>query len=131
MRISDWSSDVCSSDLDLRRRGISADDHRDAPSGIVDVDIACRQFAMPAAIHVDPGDRAGPPLARVEAQQPVAQRRRRQILHLRVIGAAHPEAAGLDAFRAILRSAERRVGKECVRTCTSRWSPVHYKKKTE
>src|SRR3546814_12846881 len=26
-----------------------------------------------------------------------------------------------------LRSEERRVGKECVRTCRSRWSPYHYK----
>src|SRR3546814_13934359 len=26
-------------------------------------------------------------------------------------------------------SEERRVGKECVRTCRSRWSPDHYKKK--
>src|SRR3546814_5153276 len=26
------------------------------------------------------------------------------------------------------RSAERRVGKECVSTCRSRWSPYHYKK---
>src|SRR3546814_4076903 len=29
------------------------------------------------------------------------------------------------------RSEERRVGKEWVRTCRSRWSPNHYKKKTE
>src|SRR3546814_17103817 len=29
-----------------------------------------------------------------------------------------------------LSSAERRVGKEGVRTCRSRWSPDHYKKKT-
>src|SRR3546814_5039880 len=28
------------------------------------------------------------------------------------------------------RSEERRVGKECVRTCRSRWSPYPYKKKT-
>src|SRR3546814_11039461 len=28
------------------------------------------------------------------------------------------------------RSAERRVGKECVSTCRSRWSPYHYKKKS-
>src|SRR3546814_12604367 len=28
-----------------------------------------------------------------------------------------------------LRSEERRVGKECVRTCRSRWSPNHEKKK--
>src|SRR5213594_2539614 len=29
----------------------------------------------------------------------------------------------------ILRSEERRVGKECERLCRSRWSPVHLKKK--
>src|SRR3546814_19659998 len=29
----------------------------------------------------------------------------------------------------ILRSEERRVGKECVSTCRSRWSPYHYNKK--
>src|SRR3546814_2777553 len=28
------------------------------------------------------------------------------------------------------RSDESRVGKECVSTCRSRWSPYHYKKKT-
>src|SRR3546814_17153344 len=27
------------------------------------------------------------------------------------------------------RSEERRVGKECVSTCRSRWSPYHYKNK--
>src|SRR3546814_20997117 len=30
----------------------------------------------------------------------------------------------------VVRSAERRVGKECVSTCRSRWSPYHYKTKT-
>src|SRR3546814_5193430 len=29
----------------------------------------------------------------------------------------------------LIRSEERRVGKECVRTCRARWSPVHLKKK--
>src|SRR3546814_16058003 len=29
-----------------------------------------------------------------------------------------------------IRSAERSVGKECVSTCRSRWSPSHEKKKT-
>src|SRR3546814_17585845 len=33
---------------------------------------------------------------------------------------------GLASFG---RSAERRVGKECVRTCRTRWSTDHYKKK--
>src|SRR3546814_17123947 len=30
---------------------------------------------------------------------------------------------------AVSRSEERRVGKECVSTCRSRWPPDHYKKK--
>src|SRR3546814_17028044 len=29
----------------------------------------------------------------------------------------------------LIRSEERRVGKECVSTCRSRWSPYHSKKK--
>src|SRR3546814_7653198 len=31
-------------------------------------------------------------------------------------------------LRRATRSEERRVGKECVSTCRSRWSPYHYKK---
>src|SRR3546814_12010971 len=31
--------------------------------------------------------------------------------------------------REVARSEERRVGKECVSTCRSRWSPYHSKKK--
>src|SRR3546814_12464453 len=30
-----------------------------------------------------------------------------------------------------IRSEERRVGKECVSTCRSRWSPYHQKKTTQ
>src|SRR3546814_7137983 len=33
------------------------------------------------------------------------------------------------ALRDVARSEERRVGKECVSTCRSRWSPDHSKKK--
>src|SRR3546814_14216890 len=40
------------------------------------------------------------------------------------------KSQGLE-FSFKLRSEERRVGKECVSTCRSRWSPYHYKKKTE
>src|SRR3546814_18503167 len=38
--------------------------------------------------------------------------------------------AGLGWLAALgwCRSEERRVGKECVRTCRSRWSQYHYKK---
>src|SRR3546814_21158701 len=34
----------------------------------------------------------------------------------------------LKAITGITRSEERRVGKECVSTCSSRWSPSHVKK---
>src|SRR3546814_20128168 len=37
------------------------------------------------------------------------------------------EVDGAEVVEA--RSEERRVGKECVSTCRSRWSPYHYKKK--
>src|SRR3546814_12573137 len=35
----------------------------------------------------------------------------------------------LPSGQAAVRSEERRVGKECVSTCRSRWSLYHYKKK--
>src|SRR3546814_13203593 len=38
--------------------------------------------------------------------------------------------ASAPVLSGCLRSEERRVGKECVSTCSSRWSPYHYKKKT-
>src|SRR3546814_19439896 len=31
----------------------------------------------------------------------------------------------VSAMEELIRSEERRVGKECVSTCRSRWSPVH------
>src|SRR3546814_18221438 len=53
----------------------------------------------------------------------------RAIETLQIAGTAHEQASGERATLARLgrpsaaRSEERRVGKECVRTCTSRWSP--------
>src|SRR3546814_10969234 len=52
-------------------------------------------------------------------------------------GAAIPCAAYLGAgdvtpaVLAYIRSEERRVGKECDSTCSSRWSPKHSKKQNE
>src|SRR3546814_15914096 len=40
------------------------------------------------------------------------------------------ELRGRNADWAERRSAERRVGNECVSTCRSRWSPYHEKTKT-
>src|SRR3546814_17240564 len=41
------------------------------------------------------------------------------------LGDLGPAMAGIE------RSEERRVGKECVSTCRSRWSPYQYNKKTK
>src|SRR3546814_13030312 len=47
----------------------------------------------------------------------------------------YPDASFRDVVRPnadtlySTRSEERRVGKECVSTCRSRWSPYHYTKK--
>src|SRR3546814_15253613 len=38
---------------------------------------------------------------------------------------AHSQASALLPDDCELRSEERRVGKECVRTCRYRWSPYH------
>src|SRR3546814_11460304 len=97
MRISDWSSDVCSSDLFL---GIDEARHLDPARAIIDRTADQRELV---------GGRDD----RRFILQPVAR-------------------ADLDQFHRVifqnLRSEERRVGKECVSTCRSRWSPYHIKK---
>src|SRR3546814_11572847 len=52
--------------------------------------------------------------------------RKQRLLHdiLRVDPAAH-DLASREAAHQASRSEERRVGKECVSTCRSRWSPYH------
>src|SRR3546814_12599574 len=90
MRISDWSSDVCSSDLEA-----VCDD---GPPGI---------RLHPLGVAHDIGD----------ADQP-AEEQYGETQHDAV---REGDAGGV-------RSEERRVGKECVSTCRSRWSPYHYKK---
>src|SRR3546814_2387289 len=81
MRISDWSSDVCSSDLRLRLN---------LPVTRAFID-ACVEAGIP-----ENGDYNG---ASIEGASPLQFNTR--------------------------RSEERRVGKECVSTCRSRWSPYH------
>src|SRR3546814_12171225 len=93
MRISDWSSDVCSSDL-LHPRF-----HR-----------AARKLHRTLAEAGWPGRVLS--LARPRAVD--ADRRER----------ARLSEAGPAL---VARSEERRVGKECVSTCRSRWSRYHQK----
>src|SRR3546814_8242749 len=89
MRISDWSSDVCSSDL-----GVEVYDMR-----------TIDEIGMRAAMEAALADLAPD-------------------THLHVsfdVDFLDPEIAPAVATR----SEERRVGKECVSTCRSRWSRVH------
>src|SRR3546814_12617941 len=103
MRISDWSSDVCSSDLGkaLVRREM----------------VAALQFEQP-----DIGLRGQ------------AQRMVRLLVFSRTDGAVTAaalvivglgEGTGIAEAEPVARSEARRVGKECVSTSRSRWSPWH------
>src|SRR3546814_16348650 len=104
MRISDWSSDVCSSDL----AGTGHDDGGDPSDPAVGGDpdaLFRRDDPRPVPRDAAPGLRDPDP--------PDAGHRS---------GPRDPAApAG--------RSEERRVGKECGSTCRYRWSRYHEKKK--
>src|SRR3546814_13191762 len=99
MRISDWSSDVCSSDRDLLATGEFG---------------RIARLAMLVAAH---DDRAG-------------QRLIFRVLMLVAIADDH-NIGGAIIVEDIVENLDRksrRVGKECVSTCRSRWSQYHSKK---
>src|SRR3546814_14397085 len=98
MRISDWSSDVCSSDLP---EGQPRAAHLLLSDPVVDV----QRQAGAGDVAVVERAQLVEALAQVEAL--VAE------LAIGVAGAAGQ----------FVRSEERRVGKGCVSTCRSRWSP--------
>src|SRR3546814_19111966 len=105
MRISDWSAAVCSSDLREIDAGLAGGDV-DRLAG-VGGRAAQREIVAPGLGHRDgPGDLT------------CAQKRH----HRADFGGPEPDVAHAT------RSEERRVGKECVSTGRSRWSPVHSKK---
>src|SRR3546814_4144086 len=90
MRISDWSSDVCSSDLQGR-----------VPPG---------SKLLPSA------DPQGPSHYVVK---------RRVMVSGENLVDSQPSFQDNRPVVSFRRSEERRVGKECVSTCRSRWSPYH------
>src|SRR3546814_14419125 len=103
MRISDWSSDVCSSDLMLAQ-----------PVGALKGKIAVVTEKM---TRTQDGSGYGAINAN-RTRGPVEAARRGAVAYLvRSLSTADT------------RSEERRVGKEGVSTCRSRGSPSHYKKK--
>src|SRR3546814_11892301 len=126
MRISDWSSDVCSSDL--RTLTDAADS------------LGISQPAISRALHELEQElgcilfqRTGRRLEFTPAGHDVlkaARRARAAIADIRHVSDAHAvtpilRIATLGAIAAGMRSEERRVGKVCVGKCRSRWSPYH------
>src|SRR3546814_11174770 len=98
MRISDWSSDVCSSDLDE----------------IAAYDVGVGFWAYLVGIFV-----GGWLYSRIGMKRSV-------LLSLVLMMLSNLSFAGLAAAgHSNLRSEERRVGKECVSTCRSGWSTYH------
>src|SRR3546814_18761083 len=101
MRISDWSSDVCSSDL---RAGLVA---QRLQLGVIVADLAHILSLAPMI-----GSRS---VARSQAQDSGSEQKCGQVNH----------ANGRECKCALIsRSSEEcRVGQECVSKCRSRWSP--------
>src|SRR3546814_11189070 len=99
MRISDWSSDVCSSDLDLAN-GI------DPPFTAIDADPLT-------------GSKRGTQQRR--AMHGVLAQGVSAIKHDLYVTCLHTQ----NGAKAQFRSEDLRVGKECVSKCRSRWWPSH------
>src|SRR3546814_16640448 len=108
MRISDWSSDVCSSDLDAPTAQLVAGLYSRALAAIP-VD-----FSADASGHV-----------RSYALFGDVQFRLTERLMFTVGFRYDHETNSLGIDQTARRSEERRVGKECVSTSRSRWSPYH------
>src|SRR3546814_14181242 len=105
MRISDWSSDVCSSDLHTIGKG--------RPLTRFDqVRLRLTDSHYPLALE----------RTRVTTHQTRIEQRRSNMQDF---------LANYGLWLLIARSEERRVGKECVSTCRSRWSTYHEKKKKQ
>src|SRR3546814_19728927 len=114
MRISDWSSDVCSSDLVPLLEQREAEGHLRVRGGtVVERYFGQREPATDAAGWFDTGD-----LALIDrAGNLTITGRAKDLIKS---GGEWINPAEIEA-----RSEERRVGTECVRTCRSRWSPSH------
>src|SRR3546814_13498128 len=100
MRISDWSSDVCSSDLELPIR----------PAATTLIPIAFVREFIGAILSFG---------ARMIPRFPALRRRAGESFR------AERNFLEWTAAWPLGRSEERRVGKECVSTCRSRWAPYH------
>src|SRR3546814_19120149 len=133
MRISDWSSDVCSSDLIVRAVEVL---HVQRQAGVLGKGLKplLEQLGVHGAelvaaeIHLP--DEIGA-VRRIERHPGQGLVHRNERLTIAPDALALAQGLGhrlADHDAAVLRSEERRVGKACVSTCRSRWSPYHKKK---
>src|SRR3546814_15482358 len=107
MRISDWSSDVCSSDLATGSAARPPTYPVDDSVRWLDASEAFEKLSTVGPGPVALIDPLGGPIAVALAEAL----------------AAHGISVSIVTPDSIVRSEERRVGKECVRTVRSRWSP--------
>src|SRR3546814_13621988 len=112
MRISDWSSDVCSSDLSDWQSTFNMVCAFDVLEHIEDDRLAIQEWIRWLAPN-------GKMILSVPAH--------RSRWGAGDVWAGHYRR--YDRNDVVQRSEERRVGKECVSTCRSRWSPYHEEKK--
>src|SRR3546814_11339947 len=98
MRISDWSSDVCSSDLIALGACLQ-----------LHPEVAQAQSLLEKKVSLAAEDM---PLGRLL----------REVANQGGFSFSYPSDA-IPEDSLVTRSEERRVGKECVSTCRSRWSP--------
>src|SRR3546814_20488087 len=115
MRISDWSSDVCSSDLPVRRGQALTAQPDDGCSDMRGAEMKLTLRALSALL--------GYPSAELQAHtgEVCDTLRDEGVLPSAAIKGLEPLLSRIESNR----SEERRVGKECVSTCRSRWSPYH------
>src|SRR3546814_12677821 len=110
MRISDWSSDVCSSDLFAGAELVAGHQLLEACDGRVE---RLRIGHEHDFHHPAPAEQPGVVVDQLAATM-VHLRQDRPLQRIDLFVVLRLEAP---------RSEERRVGKECVSTCRSRWSP--------
>src|SRR3546814_8037223 len=122
MRISDWSSDVCSSDLDIIDLGMG---NPDLPPPAHVIEKLC-EVAMKPDAHGYSQSKGIPGLRRAQANY-YGRRFNVELDPESEVVVTMGSKEGLASLATAItgRSEERRVGKECVSTCSSRWSTYH------